>query len=163
MGAFATAQETVNRTIGGVPGTSGRALQLCVFATTDRGTAAALKAARDLSIGLNPRVTLLVPVPVPYPQPIDSPATSVAFVTGHYRALAEEAHVDVLVRVFVCRPESADLQGSVPPNATVLVGGTARRWWHTREQRLARRLTARGHRVLLVDADQHWPRPHERA
>ncbi len=159
MRGVAMAQQTVNPTIGGTPGTTGPALQLCVFATTHRGTAVALKAARDLSLGLNSRVTLLVPVPVPYPHPVDSPATSVAFVTDRYRRLAEEAHIDVLVHVFVCRPEAADLQRSIPPTATVLVGGRTCRWWRTREERLARRLTAHGHTVLFISTDhQPWHR-----
>ena len=128
-----------------------RGLQLWVMATTDAGIRSALAAARDLSKGLSPQVVLLVPHVIPYPQPLDAPAVAIAFTERRARALAEEAGIDVRVSVCLTRTGAEGLEPLLPRHATVLVGGSARRWWPTPAQRLASRLTERGHRVLFID------------
>ena len=125
---------------------------LCVIATTDTGTRLALTTARDLSQGLNLRVVLLVPHIVPHALPLEHPADPVTFTEARFRRLAEDTGTDILVRVCICRPETASLEAMLPRQATVLIGGTYRRWWRSQEQRLARRLTTLGHRVLFIDA-----------
>jgi len=128
-----------------------RGLQLWVMATTDAGIRSALAAARDLSKGLSPEVVLLVPHVIPYPQALDAPPIALAFTERRVRALAEEAGIEVRVSVCVTRTGLEGLEPLLPRHATVLVGGPARRWWPTRAQRLANRLTERGHRVLFID------------
>jgi hypothetical protein len=127
-----------------------RFLAIHVIATTDRGTRAALAAARTYATDLNARVVLLVPHVVPYAQPLEHPADSPQCAGERFRGTADALGLDATVRVCVCRSVS-DVMTLLPPEALVLVGGR-RRWWRTREDRLARTLTLRGCRALLVDS-----------
>jgi len=126
-------------------------LHLFVVATTERGTRAALAAARVLGCGLEPQVVLIAPHVVPYPQPLHHPANPVQFTEHRFRALAECSGADVLVRVCVCRTYAAPLDGMMPLGSTVIVGGSRGRWLRTPAQRLATRLSGRGHHVLFID------------
>jgi hypothetical protein len=126
---------------------------LYVLATSKRGTRAALQSAGAFARGLDATIVLLVPHVVPYAQTLEHPADSVQFVADRCRALACELGVDVTVRVCLCRPQSAALTPLVPSDAAILIGGRTRRWWPTREQRLARTLMETGRRVLFVLAD----------
>ena len=128
-----------------------RGLQLWVMATTDAGIRSALSAARDLSKGLSPEVVLLVPHVIPYPQALDAPPIVFAFTERRVRALAEESGIDVRVSVCLTRTGPEGLEPLLPRHATVLVGGAARRWWPTRAQRLATRLTECGHHVIFIN------------
>jgi hypothetical protein len=128
-------------------------LPLSVVATTDVGTRAALNAADDLGIGLNPQIILWVLHAVPYLQPLHASADAIAFNADRFRRLSEEARAEVLVRVCVCRPEAAGLETILPLDALVLIGGNCHRWWCTREQRLAQRLAGRGYSVLFIDSE----------
>jgi hypothetical protein len=125
-------------------------LAVCVMATTLSGTRAALDAARNFAAGFDLRITLLVPQVVPYQQPLDHPADSVAFTIERFRGLAEPLETDVAVHVCLCRSHNATLAPLLPRDAIVLVGGRCRRWWPTREQRVAATLTDAGHHVLFV-------------
>jgi hypothetical protein len=126
--------------------------ELCahVIATTNVGTRAALEAAHAWASGLDLQVVLLVPQVIPYADPLDQPADSVAFAANRFRELADALHIDVLVRVCVCRPHSAELRPLLPRDGIILVGGRVCRWWPTREERLARRLDRDGYRVIFV-------------
>jgi hypothetical protein len=132
-------------------------LALSVVATTEAGTRAALLAADDLGVGLVPHIVLWVPHVVPYAQPLDHPADDVTFTATRFRTLAEEIAADVFVRVCVCRSDAAGLEAILPRDDVVLVGGASRRWWQTREQRLAQRLAAHGYSVLYIDAGVMTP------
>jgi hypothetical protein len=121
-----------------------------VLATSTRGTRSALRAAGSYAKGLDAHVVLLVPHVVPYAQTLEHPADSVKFAANRFRALAHETGIDVIVRICLCRPQCVALIPLIPRDAAVLIGGRARRWWPTREQRLARTLTKTGRRVLFV-------------
>jgi hypothetical protein len=116
------------------------------------GTRAALRAAGSYARGLDGRIILLLLVPhvVPYAQTLEHPADSVNFVADRSLALAHETGVDVMIRICLCRPQSANLAELMPRDAAILIGGRARRWWPTHEQRLTRTLTRTGRRVLFV-------------
>jgi hypothetical protein len=130
--------------------TGAEGLAVYVVATTFSGTRAALDAARNFAAGFDLRITLLVPHVVPYQQPLDHPADSLAFIAERFRRLAEPLETDVAVHVCLCRSHNATLAPLLPHGAIVLVGGRCRRWWSTREQRVAATLTDAGHRVLFV-------------
>jgi len=130
--------------------TDGDRLAVYVVATTPAGTRGALDAARVLTAGFNPRMTLLVPQVVPYPQSVDHPADSVAFTLERFRRLAEPLAMDVLVRACLCRSPGSALTLVLPRDAIVLVGGRWRGMWPTREQRLAHTLAVAVRHVLFV-------------
>jgi hypothetical protein len=135
--------------------TTGRFLPIHVVATTDRGTRAALAAACRCATDLNARVALLVPHVVPYAQPLEHPAGRPQYAGERFGKAAEALGLDVTIRVCLCR-SVLDVMALLPPDALVLVGGR-RRWWRTRENRLAQALARRGFRALLVDSHSFAP------
>ena len=136
-----------------VPAAGRLPLAVHVLATSADGTRAALMAAGAHARDLEARIVLLVPNVVPYAQALDHPADSVGFVADRFRTLAVELDVEVTIRVCLCRPEHASLAPLLPRDAVILVGGRTRRWWSTREQRLADALRRTGRRVLFVRTD----------
>lgn len=132
------------------PATDPFPMSVYVLATSMPGTRAALGAAGSYAHGLGAQIVLLVPHVVPYAQTLEHPADSVDFVADRFRALAVGIGVDVSIRVCLCRPQSATLSRLIPRDAAILIGGRTRRWWPTREQRVARTLMQTGRRVLFV-------------
>ena len=131
------------------PPTAERHLSVHVIATTPPGTRAALKQAAACVADLDAYIVLLVPQVVPYVQPLDQPAHSPSLVGQRFLDMAGTIGVDVTIRVCLCRSASS-VASVLPDDALVLVGGR-RRWWRTREQRLAAELTDCGFRALFVD------------
>jgi hypothetical protein len=127
------------------------ALPLYVVATTDKGTLAALNAARSLSSGLSSTITLLVPHIVPYPQALDQPLVPVSFSIARFAKLSAAIDTELSLRICVCRPGEFRFDAVLPTDVVVLVGGARGLLRRTREQRLVDRLTARGRRALFVD------------
>jgi hypothetical protein len=133
-----------------IPAAGESPLSIYVLATSLPGTSAALHAADSCAGGLEARIVLLVPHVVPYAQALEHPADSVGFVADRFRTLAWALGLEVTIRVCLCRPEHAALAPLIARDAVILVGGRIRRWWPTREQRLAGELIRAGHRVLFV-------------
>jgi hypothetical protein len=78
----------------------------------------------------------------------------VTFVADRFRALAREVGVDVMIRICLCRSQSAALIALIPRDAAILIGGRIRRWRPTPEQRLTRTLTRTGRSVMFVVEDR---------
>jgi hypothetical protein len=55
------------------------------------------------------------------------------------------------VEVILCHSTSTALCAYLPPGALVIVGGRKGRWWASRAERLAARLSQEGHHGLFVD------------
>ena len=129
-----------------------------VMATTFKGTRAALDTAIPLALGSRARLMVAVPQIVPYPLPIDSPAEPAPFAAERYRKLLHQLHAEAEVRVCLCRHHDDVILRMLPSHATVVVGGPAGTWHASREERLARRLTHLGHRVVFAPIEE---RPRE--
>lgn len=120
-----------------------------VLATTPGATRAAIAAAVPLARGAGARVLVLVPQACPSPIDVDERLDATDRVVGSYRDLVTELGGDGAVRLCLCsRPE--DLSRLLPAHATIVVGGTPPRWLPTSETRLARRMAALGHQVIMV-------------
>ena len=123
-------------------------MPIYVVATNDRGTCAALATVRACAANLNARIVLLVPYVVPYVQPLEHPADSPQCAGERFRGVADALELGVTVRVCVCRSISC-VMALLPQDALVLLGGK-RRWWPTREERLASMLARGGFRTLFI-------------
>jgi hypothetical protein len=118
-----------------------------VLATTPGATRAAIAAAVPLARGAGARLLVLVPHAVP--PTIDERLDSTELVVGAYRDLVTELGGEGAVRLCLCsRPE--DVSRLLPDHATIVVGGMPPRWLPTSETRLARRMAALGHHVIMV-------------
>lgn len=149
-------QSYVVHAAGGVPDhwdrpDEGRNLQALVLFTDVPGTLDALRYAASLPHAERAPIRLLVPQVVPYPLPLHQPAIQSSLLTRRFRTIAEQAKVETTVDIFLCRdPWEAIHQALATPYLVVI--GNRRRWWPTREERIAKRLRAEGHFVLLTQS-----------
>ena len=123
-------------------------IELVVAHTEWRLTAALLKRAAYLVAGLNARVTVLAVHTVPYPASFASAATSHAHLVGQLADLATQSALPVTPQVVLARGREEGFHYMLRPESTVLVG-TRKHLWQTAEERLARSLASRGHKVAL--------------
>jgi hypothetical protein len=121
-----------------------------VVFTSAPAALAALKKADALVSHLNARITLIVPQIVPYPLPLTSPPVLLEFAERQLRRIVQGSPVEMIVRLYLCRDPWIALKEVLSPRSLVIVGGR-RRWWFTREERLARRLRRAGYRVVYTE------------
>jgi hypothetical protein len=135
------------------PETDGREsrLNLVVIFTSLDATVAALKKAGALAESLGARITLVVIQLVPYPLPLTSPPVLLDFQEKRFRDIATAIPVEIRVQLYLCRDVFETLDKVVQPHSLVVIGGR-KRWWPTREKRLARKLQS-AHQVIFTEAD----------
>jgi len=120
-----------------------------VLATTPGATRAAIAAAVPLARGAGARLLVLVPHAPPMAIDREARLDSPEVVVGAYRDLVTELGGEGAVRLCLCsRPE--DVSRLLPDHATIVVGAMLPRWLPTSETRLARRMAALGHHVIMV-------------
>jgi hypothetical protein len=127
-------------------------LDVSVIFTSPGATIAALKKAGALAAKLNARITLVVPQIVPFPAPLTTPPVLLDFQEMRLRAIAEASPVDVTVRIYLCRERWDALIAALKPHSLVVLA-SRRKWWRTREMRLATRLRKAGHEVIVTEME----------
>jgi hypothetical protein len=127
-------------------------LSVTVVYTTHAATLAAVKTASRLGGNLATRLKILWLYAVPYTLPLEEPAAAEGFLMQEIRALARESPIEIAAQVYLCREPRRSLHQILPPHSLVVLGGK-KRWWPTKEQRLARSLRKDGHEVILVDPE----------
>src|SRR5579884_3061729 len=128
------------------PDTTKQPFEITVLFTSVHATVAALRCAGDLARRLNGRITLVVPQEVPYPLPLSSPPVLVEFNERRFRVIAEQARVETVVQVYLCRDRNQMIRSVLPPRSLVVLG-FRHHWWPMAEKRLARGLRRAGHEV----------------
>ena len=113
-----------------------------VLATSVEGTRAALAAAKPIAERSGVPVILMIPT-----RPGDRDAS---WLVAGYEQIARDVGQPVRVRVGVSYSATASAAMLTPPDGTLVIGGPARWWWPTIEQRLAARLRRTGRDVLFV-------------
>ena len=129
-----------------------RRLNIAVIFTSAESTLAALKEAGALASSLGARITLLVPQVIPFPLPLESPPVLIEFNERRFRILANQIAVETSVRIYLCRDGLETLTSVLSPGSIVVLGGR-KRWWPTREKKLARRLRRAGHEVVFKETE----------
>lgn len=124
-------------------------LRVNVVFTGIEQTHRALRAAAVLAADLHARIVVLVPLVVPYPAPLDSARAQGAFFVRRLQTVAHETRIETRIWVCVCRDRRTALSAALPPCSTVVIGGR-KRWWPTREQRLADQLSREGHHIVFA-------------
>ncbi len=127
-------------------------LSIAVIFTSVESTLAALKEAGTLASSLGARITLLVPQVVPYPLPLESPPVLLEFNERRFRLIASQSPVETTVRIYLCRDGLEILTHVLSPGSIVVIGGQ-KRWWPTREKKLARQLRQAGHEVFFTETE----------
>ena len=127
-------------------------LDIAVIFTSVEATLAALKEAGALARSLGARITLLVAQVVPYPLALETPPVSIEFNERHFRLIAGQSRVETTVRIYLCRDGFEALANVLNPRSIVVIGGR-RRWWPTRERKLARQLRRAGHEAVFKEME----------
>ena|SRR5690242_4902485 len=129
---------------------SSRALHVCVPFTTSVLTRAALNAAAALTRNLGARLTLMSVLIVPFPLPLERPAVSLNFVEHELQVVARDVELELDARVVIARDRPSAFLRAVSPGSLVVLA-TKKRWWPTRQLKLARLLARAGHSVALLE------------
>jgi hypothetical protein len=127
-------------------------LEVAVVFTSPAATLAAVRKAGVLARPLNARISLLFPQVVPYPAPLETPPVLLDFSEQWIREIAEQSPVQTAVHIYLCRDAAGTLQSVLAPRSLVVIGGR-KRWWPTREQKLARKLLQSGHEVIFIETE----------
>jgi len=126
-------------------------LSIVVVFTSAAATSAALKKAGALAESLNARITLIVPQIVPYPLPLTSPPVLLDFQENRFRDIATQTPVETRVQLYLCRDE-LDVLTSVLPSRSLVFLGRPRKWWPSREGKLARQLRCK-HEIIFAETE----------
>ena len=122
-------------------------LEVVVLFTDASGTLAALRLAAQLGRSLDARINLVALQAVPYALELARPAIVMEWLEERLRDLASKSPIDTRVDIIVSRDIRRALRQVLKPHSLVVIGGR-RRWWRTREQRLAEKLRHDGHQVI---------------
>jgi hypothetical protein len=125
------------------------ALSVTVVFTTIPATLIALQRGGELAQQLGARIRILVPQVVPYPLPIDRPQVDPEFKVRRFRTVSVYDAIETRIDVRLCRDAQDAVMQGLCPRSLVLIGGR-KRWWPTREKRLAKTLSLAGHHVIFV-------------
>jgi hypothetical protein len=130
----------------------GSELEINVVFTDTESTLAALRLAGDLACNLGARIHLLVPHLVPLYFPLTRPPVSIPFTQRGLLELAQrgtQGTLETAIHLYLCRDKQQVLFRVLPPKSLVIVG-EKKRWWPTKESKLARMLQSQGHQVILA-------------
>jgi hypothetical protein len=134
------------------PEVSDQKLNIAVVFTSVQSTLAALKQAGKLANSLGARIKLVVPQVVPYSLPLETPPVLVEFNENRFRVMANETPVETSVQIYLCRDRFETLKSVLQRGSVIVVGGR-KRWWPTKDQRLARQLRRAGYEVLFQETE----------
>jgi hypothetical protein len=87
---------------------------------------------------------------VPFPLPLDRPAVSSRLVEHELQTVARDIEVPVDAHVIIARDCEEALHRAISPGSLVVLA-TKKRWWPTRQAKLARLLACAGHSVALLE------------
>ena len=125
----------------------GSKLEVVVPFTDASGTLAALSLAAQLGRNLDARINLVALQTVPYGLELTRPPIALEWLEERLRDLALRSPIDIHVDIILSRDGKWALRQMLKPHSLVVIGGR-RRWWRTKEQRLAETLRHDGHRVI---------------
>lgn len=105
-----------------------------------------------LAAKLSASVRLIAVHTVPYPMQFGCPALVHARLVEQLVDLASRSPVTVCPQVVLARSLEEGFRAGMPAESTVLVAAR-RRFWKTREDRLAAMLAGEGHKVVLIHVE----------
>jgi hypothetical protein len=124
-------------------------LAVTVLFTDVPHTLAALRRAGALSSSLHASLRILVPVVVPYPLDVAASPVDTHHVCRRLSTVAEGVSIPTRVEIVQCRDRDEAVERSLTPNS-VIVMCWRKRWFLDPCSRLARKLSASGHQVVVV-------------
>ena len=122
-----------------------------VFTSIDR-TLRALEKAREMARLSGAKIAVIALQIVPYPLPIFEPPVGFEFVVRRFAEKAGRSQEKIQVSAYLCRDPFEALKVILNPDYPVVMG-IKKKWWPTRDERLARRLRRAGYDVISVETE----------
>ena len=123
-------------------------LRVVVPYTTPDSTRAALRHA-GVCTDLDVHVCIVDIQVIPFPCPLDQPPINEEFSEQRLQELLRESGLPGETTVFYTRDWLEAFRNVLGPGSLVILA-TKKRWWRTREEKLARTLINAGHDVMLL-------------
>lgn len=123
-------------------------LWLVVPYTTPELTGAALRHA-GVCTDLDVHVSLVDVQVIPFPCPLSQPPVNKKFSEQRLQALFSECGVPGNIAVVYTRDWLEGFKQVLEPGSLIVIA-TKKRWWRTREEKLARALMNAGHQVMVL-------------
>lgn len=115
-------------------------------------TAQVMSRAAAFAAGLNVTLKLVAVYVAPYPAELRCPLAMQEHLGARLAELAQRTSLPSSAHLIVSRDRKEGLLQALAPASAVLLG-SPKRWWSTREERLARALRRQGHHVFLLHFD----------
>lgn len=126
-----------------------RPLEVVVPYTSPDLAARALETAVELARGFDAAVTLMAVHVLPYPSPLECHDGIRKRLEAELTAVARSSPVAIRVKLVFARDPADAYLGLLRRHSLVVIGAKDR-WWRTREESLARKLTVGGHSVAVI-------------
>jgi hypothetical protein len=127
-------------------------LPVFVIFTSINRTLKALEKANQLAKPLQTGIVILAIQMVPYSLPLDEPPVPFEFVVRRLEEMADQFPEKTKISAYLCRDPMEALKSVLKHNCPVVMG-IRKRWWPTRDERLARKLRHAGYDVILVEME----------
>jgi hypothetical protein len=131
---------------------SGSGLPVLVIFTSINQSLKALEEASRLAKSLESEIEIVAPQTVPFELPLDNPRVSFAFLVRQLEEMAAQFPVHIKISPYFCRDLPEALKRILNRNCPVVMG-VRKRWWPTRDERVARKLRRVGYNVILVKTE----------
>jgi hypothetical protein len=123
--------------------------EIAVLYTGPDLTPCALRAAANLTKGLNFHLVLIAVHIVPFPVQLEPLAAMEEHLQAELSKAAENSDLPVTARIAFARDLSEAFRQCVRPDSLVVIA-SRKRWWRTRPEKWARELARNGFRTALV-------------
>jgi hypothetical protein len=124
-------------------------VEITVIFTSFDLTQEAVKSAESLAMRVGVPVAVVAAQVVPYPLPLDRPPVPSGFIFRRFESIVKQLPVKTEFRIFLCRDQMQCLKSILSTDSPVVMG-VRKRFWPTRDERLAQRLRCAGYDVTLV-------------
>ena len=128
------------------------AFEVAVPYTGAEVTAQVVSRAAAFAAGLSVTLKLVAVYVAPYPADLRCPLAMQEHLSARLSELARRTKLASSVHLIVSRDRTEGLLRCLGPGSAVLLG-SPKRWWRTREERLAMALRRQGHHVFLLQLD----------
>ena len=133
----------------------GFGLPVCVVYTSMNPTLIALEKAGPLAKSLKSGIEILAVQTVPFAVPLNDPSVPFEFLVKRLKEMAAqfpELPVPIKISAYLCRDQLEALKRVLNRNCPVVMG-VKKKWWPSRDERLARKLRQAGYNVILVETE----------
>jgi hypothetical protein len=131
---------------------SGFRLPVYVIFTSLNQTREALEKASKLAKSVQTGIEILAVQIVPFQLALDKPPVPFEFLVRRLEEMADHFPEPIRISAYLCRYPMEALKRVLKHDCPVVMG-IRKRWWPTRDERLARRLRRAGYNVMLIETE----------